>query len=599
MSTLQHITDGMENIVTGLGTRNDKSFYDRYTHNIVDQYQIDAAYNSSTWFRKIVKIPVDDSLREGWTWKAQEEDTEKIEAEQNRLNVVAKIHEAACRARKDGGAIIYMGGLPGAPDTPIDPAKIPANSLQYLLVFGKGQVTAFDRETDVMLPNFGDPKMYIVDGMVKLHPSRCIRFIGEKNLDYTRMIWDGFGESIYTTLEKSILNVDKTSAGISHLIDEAKIDIVRMPGLTEGLATAEYEALLIRRFTLANMFKSLNNMLLLDAGDGDTPDGGEQYDQKQINFAGLPDVLQIQLAVLAGASDIPATRLLGKSPDGMNASGKGDLINYYDRISADQKMLLTPILKPLFDAVICSALGKRPADIWYEWNPLYTMSEKEAADVEYIFAQTTEKMVNSGLIPDSVMVKVTENRMIESGQWPGMEKAIDEAANELPAIMETPDDIVAAEESLLNPPVVVADAAPRPLYVRRDVVNKKDVIKWALEQGFQKSEILKDLHVTIMYSPTPVDWMNTGEPWQEQMEIKAGGPRMVDRFGKFSVILFNSSELSWRHEEIKRAGAVPTFPEFNPHVSIIKEGGPDLATVKPYTGRIVLGPEIYEDIRED
>lgn len=602
MSNLQHITDGMENVVTGLGTRNDKSFYDRYANNIVSQQQIDAAYNSSTWFRKIVKIPVDDSLREGWTWKADDATITKIEGEQNRLNMIGKIHEAQCRARKDGGAIIVMGGLPGATDQPIDLTKIPAGSLKYLLVLGKGQVTSFERDTDVLSPEFGNPKMYIV-GSVKIHPSRCIRFIGEKNLDYTQMIWDGFGQSIYSTLEKAILNVDKTSSGISHLIDEAKIDVIKMPGLTAGLATAEYEALLVRRFMIANMLKSINNMLILDGGDGDTPDGGEQYEQKQISFAGLPDVLQIQLAVLAGASDIPATRLLGKSPDGMNASGAGDLQNYYDRISSDQKMLLTPILAPLFDAVISSALGNRPSEVWYEWNPLYTMTEKEAAEVEKIFAETLDKIAITGLISNEVLIQVAQNGMVERGQFPGMEKALAENANAEPPILDDPDQLEAESQALIAgtgaQKLLAADAAPRSLYVRRDVTNKKEIIDWAVSQGFQKSEIVKDLHVTLMYSPTPVDWMKTGEPWQEKIEIKAGGPRMVDQFGKWKVILFNSSEMSWRHEEIKRAGAKHGFPDYSPHVSIVKEGGPDLTTIKPYTGRIVLGPEIYEEIRED
>jgi len=40
----------------------------------------------------------------------------------------------------------------------------------------------------------------------------------------------------------------------------------------------------------------------------------------------------MQLA--SGAADIPMTRLLGQSPAGMNATGDGDMRNYYDRIEA-------------------------------------------------------------------------------------------------------------------------------------------------------------------------------------------------------------------------------------------------------------------------
>lgn len=143
-------------------------------------------------------------------------------------------------------------------------------------------------------------------------------------------------------------------------------------------------------------------------------------------------------------------------------------------------------------------------------------------------------------------------------------------------------------------------AAPRPLYVRRNVVNADQIIKWAKGQGFETTLPADDLHVTITFSRTPVDWMKMGQTWTDKLEIPAGGARMMDRYGEAAVLLFAGSELSWRHEEMVRAGASWDHAEYQPHITISwKAADIDLEKVEPYRGKIVLGPELFEDINED
>jgi hypothetical protein len=58
--------------------------------------------------------------------------------------------------------------------------------------------------------------------------------------------------------------------------------------------------------------------------------------------------------------------------------------------------------------------------------------------------------------------------------------------------------------------------------------------------------------------------------------------------------------LSWRHEDIKRAGASWDHPQYQPHITISwKAADVDLEKVEPYRGKIVLGPEIFEPINEN
>lgn len=134
------------------------------------------------------------------------------------------------------------------------------------------------------------------------------------------------------------------------------------------------------------------------------------------------------------------------------------------------------------------------------------------------------------------------------------------------------------------------------------MTNAADLLAWAEAQGFTQTLKAEDLHVTIAYSRTPIDWMKLGEPWEAEMEVAAGGPRLMDRFGDTgdaTVLLFNKSSLTWRHEEVLRAGGSWDHGEYQPHITIAWGEAPDLASIEPYRGKIVLGPEIFEEVDEN
>lgn len=66
---------------------------------------------------------------------------------------------------------------------------------------------------------------------------------------------------------------------------------------------------------------------------------------------------------LSGASRIPVTKLFGRSPAGMNATGESDLRNYYDYVDTLREAKLRPILEKLLPVLAMSAWGAVP-DGW-------------------------------------------------------------------------------------------------------------------------------------------------------------------------------------------------------------------------------------------
>lgn len=155
------------------------------------------------------------------------------------------------------------------------------------------------------------------------------------------------------------------------------------------------------------------------------------------------------------------------------------------------------------------------------------------------------------------------------------------------------------------------DAEPKQLYIRRDVVNAEAIRKHYKAQGLDPMTPANQMHVTIIYTLNPVDWMKAeDESWQEnekgQIVIKPGGPRMQDIFGpgpesRALVLMFSSSTLGYRHIRLRESlQADVSYPEYQPHITLTYEpGSVDPEAFEPYRGEIILGPEIFEDPADD
>lgn len=595
------IADSLRNLAANLATGGDKSAYSTYTLNIQRGPEAIAAYMTSI-LKKAVDIKAEDTFREWRGWQGDKAQIEALEREENRLGLKQKFVEADKLAQVTGGAAIFMGGLPGNVRLPVNVNSVTQGAWKYATVLPKERATATNRVTNPTDPRYGEPEYYML-GTEPVHPSRIIRFIGDELIDRD-MNWDGYGASVYIAYETALKNLDLASTAVAAMIPEAKLDVFRIPNLTENFATEEYQTRLQRRLAAANMLKSITNALILDGGNGEGK-GGEEFEQKTINFAGLPDIMDRFMLLFSAVVDIPQTRLYGRAPQGQNATGESDMQNWAQTVAARQELRVMPAINGADEILIRSSLGTRPAELWYDWRPIWTVSEKVGAEIEKAYAEGFSSRLNTGAIEDTVLAKSELNRMIESGRYPGIEDAIDES--EADGGITDPEEAEAkeiariqaeAEIAAASRPVAANDAAPRPLYVRRDVVNRAEISKWARSQGLTPVD---DMHVTIVYSKDPVDWMKMGESWQAKLELPPGGPRVMELFGPDAdtlVLSISSSELKYRHERMIELGASSDYPEYQPHITIMKDFAGDLAAIEPYRGKIVLGPEIFEDIKE-
>jgi len=439
---LSFARDSLTSFVANLGTSRDKASTTFYGMSLLSDDQILQAYRGAWLPRKIVDIPAFDSVRAWRDWQAkgsnqkgrtaEERDGQigPIEAEEKRLNVQGKVYTARQRARLWGGAAIMIGTGEEDLARPLEIERVGKGGIKYLTVLSRRQLRAGEQERDPASEFYGQPGSYQLsraDGQpaVTIHPSRLCIFQGNQQPDddLVASVNPGWGDSILMSIMDAVKNADSTAANIASLVFEAKIDVFGIPDLMANIGNEQYRSRLVERYTLAATTKSINGALIRDKE--------EEFETKTISFATLPDVLDRFLQIVSGAADIPATRLLGQSPAGMNSTGESDLRNYYDRLSAMQAIEMTPAMYRLDECLIRSALGSRDPDIYYDWAPLWGLSATEKATIFKTKADAARTIAGTGgtsqpLMPIDALSDALVNTLIEDNALPGLEAAIEE-----------------------------------------------------------------------------------------------------------------------------------------------------------------------------
>lgn len=632
------IRDGLISMLTGMGTSTDQRSYSRYFARVMSDVEIDQAYRGSWVMRKAIDKPATEMVREWRDWQADSADIEKLEAEEKRLDIRNKVRRAEClRGLGGAGMVLYVGGSDDEQITAIDPAKLKAGDLKAIHVWHRSRFNLGEMIADWSDPWFGYPSYYEVQlqgttagKAIKFHPSRVVAFKAEPVADIMGVDWltAFWGQAKVQTIIDAIQNVDTADTGFAALISQARLRRIYIPKLLDMLTQPGGEAKLAKRLQAFALGESNNSVSWLDGGDGAT--GAEKIDDKQVTWTGMPDIMAAYRTAAAAAADMPATVLWGISPAGMNATGDSDIQLYHKTIKGRQDLDLRPCMTQIDAALVPSALGRVDDAIWYDWAPLANQTEKDEATTFFTFMQAVEKLQATNGLPTIAFEKALQNTLEERGWLPGLGDALAEISEDerFPSLSapevdasgnpidpsdltpeggdQTPGAKVQPIRRAANDARFTDGAEPKTLYVERKLLNADEVIRWAKSQGLETTLAPGDMHVTVAYSRTPVDWFAVGTDWagdeNGKLRVKPGGARTVERLGDGDAValLFASDDLKWRHDRIIEAGATWDWPDYRPHVTLSWNAeGVDVSTIVPYAGPLVFGPELFSQVSED
>jgi hypothetical protein len=461
------MADSLQNIVSGLGTAKDPRTANVFTFRELNRFELESAYRSDWVARIVVDAPADDATREWREWQANQDQIAAIEKLEQGLFLQKKMRQALVRARLYGGACLMIGVDDGKePEEELDIEKVGKGDLRYLVVLNRYELNAGPRIYDVGSPwytrpvyysvstpltgfegeggkfdpnnplsykskiNAGDPFFQVTpnSGLLRVHPSRIVEFAGNELPDWRLApLGGGWGDSVLQTVDDALKDWAMTVAGVASMVNDAKVDVISVPGLSERASSQKYRDKLINRFSVANMSKSINNSLLIDKD--------ELWQRIRTNFGDVPQLLREMMVVVAGAGRIPVSRLMGQSPGrglSQTSGGEQDMINYYDTVASQQKSDYTPRMLPLDEVLIRAALGTRDPAITYKWGPLYRPDPKDVAQIQLQKAQATQVYVSLGLINTDAMREGVINQLIEDAVYPGFEDAIDDNKDGVP-----------------------------------------------------------------------------------------------------------------------------------------------------------------------
>ena len=388
-------------------------------------------YRENWLAKRIIDMPCEDMTRAWYRLSTAlpEAELHRLKRLEAKHSVKQEIANAIRWARLYGGALalIVIRGEERRLDLPLDTDVLMPGCFQGLLVLDRAQGIEPSTELVVDLddPDFGLPMFYSVElggfasnarafrspsrsfgpdqngneednlaGMtrVRIHHSRVLRFIGRELPRMETIAENYWGASELEHIWEELQKRSATSANIAQLIFQANITTLKMGNLGEHLAFGDENMrnTLMETLQNENRLRTSYGLQLMSSDDS--------LENHSYSFGGLSEIYEAFMMDMAGAAEIPATKLFGRSPQGMNSTGEADLRNYYDTIAEMQERHLRPALEKLLPVMAISCWGYAPEDMEIIFEPVMTTSPAERAELVQKMSSDVITAFQAGLL---------------------------------------------------------------------------------------------------------------------------------------------------------------------------------------------------------
>lgn len=286
-------------------------------------------------------------------------------------------------------------------------------------------------------PKLGQPKFYNVrsDSSVfpagKIHYSRVLRLLGDEMPHWQAVMENMWGTSVYERIYDRLVAFDSATQGAAQTVYKSYIRTYKIEKLRELVTTGgkAYEGLL-RYVQMMRTFQGIEGVTLIDSKD-------EFVVQTPTITPGVSEALVQFGQQICGALRVPAVRLFGMSPAGMNSTGDSDWRNYYDGVREDQESDLREFVDLALNINARSEGIKLPDGFGFAFTPLWQMTSQQKAEVADRKVDSVIKAKEASLIGGATALKELRQQSHETGVFTNI----------------TDDDIKEAEEQDdLEPP---------------------------------------------------------------------------------------------------------------------------------------------------
>lgn len=345
--------------------------YNKISLEMLSQQQILLTYLYKTFgiLANIVDIPVDDAYkRGGFDLEAEsidEDELHKLEKHISRMQDVKQIKNARKWARLYGGAAIIV--LDGRDlSKPLNKDRLKNNGFELLAV-DRWQLIYSEPNINIpggswTLTNYGTDQNI---ASKNIHNSRVIVVKGKEAPYQIMQRVNGWGISVYEQIFQDMSSFFKARNVIFELLDESKIDVLKLATLQEAISSSTGEAALQRMVDMVARNKNYKSQITLSTND--------EYEQKQIRFSGMSEILKEIRIMIAGASKMPVNKIWGEGVTGFG-SGEDSLENYNSQIENEIRADDTPVIEDVLRLRCYELFGREVEDLEMIWKNLRTLN---------------------------------------------------------------------------------------------------------------------------------------------------------------------------------------------------------------------------------
>jgi hypothetical protein len=375
--------------------------------------------------RTLVDQPVYDAFRGGVKIKSDEvspEELEDLHKLLKKLKVEKKAIDALRWDRLFGGAGVIINTNQDY-TTPFTPDMIKEGApLQFIVadrweLMWQGLPNA-PKSTFAYYPGSGYSQEQVQTGgdvtindelrfnISKIHQSRVCKVISEEAPSLVRQRLQGWGMSVIEAVIRECNSYFKEQNVIFELLDEAKVDIWKIKGFNASVLSQIARGQTSSRIQLAQMMKNFLNAVTLDKED--------DYEQKQITFGGLSEIMEQLRIGLSAAIRLPESKIFGLSASGF-ASGE-DSLEMYASIVEIQREKAEDVLEVIIPCCMMSLWGFIPDDWQIEWSPVRTLSAEQTEIIKNAKFARTMQMVQAGLLTPQEFMEYCQEEEIYQGE---------------------------------------------------------------------------------------------------------------------------------------------------------------------------------------
>ena len=335
------------------------------------------AYVEIGLIQTIVDVPVDDALRGGVIVKTKqldEEQTKQLKVAGERDDFVGTAGWACKWERLYGGGGILV--LVGDQD-PEDELDVDAITEDEDLDFR--DVDMWELYWDLQNMDGYDPQIqrepfeYYSYYSESVHKTRVMRLVGRKAPSFIRPRLRGWGVSVVEALVRSVNQYLKATDLGFEVLDEFKLDIFKIKNLVNTLLSPTAAQSVQQTIQQLNWQKNYQHAMVLDSED--------EYEQKQLSFAGLAEAMEgIRLQVAADMR-MPITKLFGTSMGKGFQTDQNDMENYNSMVQALRDKLKFHLLR-MYELKSQQLFGFIPDDLELDFKPLRELSATDEETVK-------------------------------------------------------------------------------------------------------------------------------------------------------------------------------------------------------------------------